>query len=136
MSLAPTNLNKLTSFNEYLRVGMSTLYSTLGTYLLLFLTLAQPTFQTHKHNSKHKHQHHEPPRPPASRGFNFIGEFDRPTLHGGAGSKQNGDVFVYVKLLSVPLFYWLLSCRPLNSELADKRFVFKLIYVFFYRPLH
>ncbi len=82
------NLNKLTSFYEYLCVGTSTIYST-PTYL----TLTQPTSQTHKHNIEHNHRHHEPPRPSASRGFNFMDESDRPTLHGAARSKQHDNVF-------------------------------------------
>ena len=83
-----------------------------------YLTLTQPTSQTHKHNNEHKHQHHEPPRWPASRGFNFIGEFDHPILHGGTRSKQHSIIFFYLKL-NAPLFYWILFCIPLNCKLAD-----------------
>ncbi len=57
--------------------------------------------QTRAHK---KHGHHDPPRPPASSGFNCIGKFDRRTLRNPPRSLQHGDAIFYVKL-TISLFY-------------------------------
>jgi hypothetical protein len=46
------------------------------------------------------------------------------------GNKNEGKFLACVKL-TIPLFYLLLFCRPLNGELTDKMCVFKLMNVLF-----
>jgi hypothetical protein len=68
-----------------------------------------------------------PPRPPASSGFNCIGECDRRKLCNRPRSPQHGDVMFLSKTN--------LFCILLTIILLTKGMFFKLIYVIFYWPL-
>ncbi len=48
--------------------------------------------QLTQHHKKQKHRHHDLPRPLASGGFNFIGEFNHCMLCDWSQSMQHGDV--------------------------------------------
>ena len=87
MSLAPANLNELTSFYEYVPTSR---YK----YTLLYTTYHTRTTNIPNPQTQQQTQTPTPwnPQPPVSRGFNFIGEIDCLTLHGGAWSKQHSDV--------------------------------------------
>ncbi len=88
----------------------------------------QPT----QHIKSKKHQHHGFPHPPASSGFNFIGEWI--TVYCTIDlnlSTQHGDV-VFIEETNEFFFYRLLSYRPQTSTLANYiGKLFKWLLVFF-----
>ncbi len=51
-----------------------------------------PLAHTTLHNNNKKHPHHGPPKPPASDGSNFTGDYNYCTLHDRSQSSQHGDI--------------------------------------------
>jgi hypothetical protein len=84
-----------------------------------------------RNTKKQNHQHHYLPRPPASSGFNFIGECNRRVLCNQSQSLQYGDVIfidesnIFFILLSIILQASdLHACKLKVSFLSDYLFSF------------